>query len=262
MADNDQDVNTEVEQQETTATDSSAAETKAPEVAVNPMDAWEDKPKEDTTEAEKESDKPEEPAEKHPEGEAVENEAEEQPQAKKDANTRIRQLVAERNDLRKEVERLNSQTYKPKTAQELVDEGMDETKAEVEAIKQKMALDEYNRDVSDAQWTLHEDSSRVLQDFPMFDPDNKEEFDPELAAQAADLLDANLIRDPNTGQIIGSHVSPYQIYKPIADAHKKSAIAGQIKGQKATEQMLASAEVPASASHTQKKNPLMDLWST
>jgi hypothetical protein len=198
---------------------------------------------------------------------AEETQTEEQPlgkaeERKQQLNTDIRGLVEQRKALREEVERLNAQTYAPQTAEELIDEGMTPDNARVTALEQKLELSEYNNKVVEAQLALGEQSQKVITDFPMFNPDS-DEFDAEIAAQAAEALDKVLIRDPNTNAIIGSHLSPYQIYKPIADAYRKSAIEGQIKGQKANRKMLASVDAPTSATpRTPKTDPLLDILSS
>jgi hypothetical protein len=198
---------------------------------------------------------------------AEETKAEEQPLGKADErkqqlNTEIRGLVEQRKELREEIEKLNSQVYAPQTAEELVEQGLSPDNARVTALEQKLELSEYNNKVVEAQLELSEQSQKVLTDFPMFNPDSPE-FDADIAQEAAASLSASLIRDPNTGAIIGSHLSPYQIYKPIADAYKKSAIEGQIKGQKANKQMLASVDAPTSAAPREPKvDPLLAILSS
>lgn len=259
MSQDEQAVNEVVETQETTQPESAPVETKAPEVADKLLDALtsdEDKPVEEP--------KPEPEAEQEP---AEEPKVEEQPQGKAEErkaelNTEIRGLVEQRKALREEVERLNAQVYAPQTPEELVEQGMSEDNARVTALEQKLELNDYNNRVVEAQLALGEQSQKVLTDFPIFNP-NSEEFDADIAADAAEALAAALIRDPNTGAIIGSHLSPYQIYKPIADAYRKSALAGQIRGQKANKQMLASVDASSSAPPKQpKSDPLMDILTS
>ncbi len=174
-------------------------------------------------------------------------------------NTEIRDLVAQRNALKAEVAKAN-EVYQPATEQELVDDGMSATEAKVEALRQEIEIRDYNEKVADAQLTINSEANRVLTDFPMFNSDN-ENYDKELAEEAAALLQSNLILDPNTNQVIGSHVSPYQLYKTLARASGISGAKGQIKGQQATEQMLANADAGGTASPPKKAvDPVMALW--
>jgi len=181
-------------------------------------------------------------------------------------NTEIRDLVAQRNALRTEIEKVNSETYQPASEKELAEQVNPETggtysaiEAKVEAMRQASELRDYNDRVTEAQLTIESEANRVLNDFPIFNPDAKD-FDKELSDEAAELLNANLIKDPNTGQIIGSTVMPYQLYKTLARASGISAAKGQIKGQEDTEKMLANADAGGSSSPPAKeKDPLMDI---
>lgn len=183
-------------------------------------------------------------------------------------NVAIRDLVSARNALKAEVEKTNAEAYQVATEDELTDAVNPETgqnyssvEAKVEAMRQSQEMDKYNAQVADAQLTLHSEAERVISDFPLFNPDS-EQFDKELAEEAAGLLEANLIYDENTEQIIGSNVSPYKLYQTLAKAQGISTVKGQIKGQQATEKQLANADNANSAAPPQKpKDPLADLWS-
>jgi signal recognition particle GTPase len=272
MSQDENAVNTEVEVQESTAPESASEETKTPEVAdpiLDELTSDEDKPtivaetKEQPEEAEgEEESEPEETSE-----DTQETEAEEQPQGEEKplspkAENRFQQLANENKALREYIEKINAEVYKPQTTEELIDEGLSPELAEVRSLKQQLEVQEYNNRVVEAQTYLSQDSARVLSDFPIFDPDSPE-YQEDIAASAAEALEKSLIIDPNTKQIIGSHLSPYQIYKPIADAYEKSKVAGQIQGQKATEKMLANAEPRPSATPKQsKKDPLLEILSS
>jgi len=177
-------------------------------------------------------------------------------------NTEIRDLVSQRNALREEVTKANSEVYQPATEAELEADGMTELEAKVEAMRQAAAMDKYNNEVADTQLTLESESQRVLQDFPIFNQDS-DSYDKELADEAAELLQANLVIDPNSGQVIGSNVSPYQLYKTLARASGISETKGQIKGQEDAEKMLANTDTNSGVAPPAKpKDELMDLWTS
>lgn len=177
-------------------------------------------------------------------------------------NTEIRDLVARKNALQADVEKANAEVYQPATEDELTEQGMTAVEAKVEAMRQEREMEKYNSQVADAQLTIGHESNRVLQDFPIFNPDS-ESYDEELAGEASELLRANLILDPNTNQVIGSNVSPYQLYQTLARASGISATKGQLKGQQDTEQMLASADNAGSASPPKKpKDPVLDILAS
>lgn len=249
MADEASAVNEQVAPQESTATESAPVENKTPEVAESEQ-AKADKAvaeslsKQETDGEGNEGAKPTEPK-------ADETKAEEQPQGKAEErkqqlNNEIRDLVSQRNALRDEVQRRNSEVYQPATENELQEQGLSPEMAAIEAMKQERELERYNNQVAEAQLTLGSEASRAIRDFPMFDASSPE-YKPEIAARVDKLLGSNLVFDPNTGQVIGSNVSPYELYQSFAEAARLSAEAGQIKGQKATEQMLSRSDSTSNA---------------
>jgi hypothetical protein len=192
-------------------------------------------------------------------GEVTENvseepaeETDEQPQPKgaeerkQQLNNEIRDLVSKRNALREEVQRANAEVYQPATEEELQEQGLSPEMAAIEAMKQEREMERYNTQVAEAQLTLGSEAQTALRDFPMFDPSSPE-YKPEIAARADEILGSSLIFDQNSGQVIGSNVSPYKLYQSFAEAAQVSAQAGQIKGQKATETMLKNSDSVSNA---------------
>ena len=226
-----------------------------------------------------------EPAEDKDSEVETEGKAEETPPEKPltpKSENRFQTLANENRDLKRQVEQLTAQSYQPATEQELIDEVNPETgenynrlEAKFESYRQQQELDKYNGQVAESQSILGTESYRVMQDFPIFNPDS-EQYDAELGAEAAELLEANLIRDPNvpeidpvtgqqTGQgiIIGSNVSPYQLYKTLARAQGISTTKGQLKGQQAAEKMLANADTASSTAPAKKPvDPVLALWES
>lgn len=176
-------------------------------------------------------------------------------------NTEIRDLVAKRNELKREVSEANAQVYQPASEEELVEQGMSESDAKVEALKQQFAVRDYNDRVAEAQLTLESESDRVLREFSWANPDS-DEFNKDLAAEAADMLNANLLTDKNTGQVVGSNMSPYQIYKTLNTAIAANSVREREAGQKSTEEMLANADEGASKAPAKKSVSQLDtLWA-
>lgn len=182
-------------------------------------------------------------------------EGDDEDQPKKDASTRkeqlqteIRGLVSKRNELRTEVQKLNEQVYRTETKEELVDQGMDEHDAAIEAMKQENEMKDFNARVTDLNANLNIESLQVLADFPVFDPDSSE-FDKELADRAKAVYEraAQIKVDPKTGLVVSLNVLPYDIYKAFAETKSGGVASGQVKGQKSTEKMMASAEPRSSA---------------
>ena len=93
----------------------------------------------------------------------------------------------------------------------------------------------------------------------MFNPDSKE-YRKDIADEASALMSDSLIRDENTGAIIGSNISPYRLYKTLAASHNVSAQEGQLKGQQDTEKMLARADDTTNAApKVDKKDPILAI---
>lgn len=178
-------------------------------------------------------------------------------------NTEIRDLVSKRNAIREEVRSANNEAYQPATEEDLVAEGLSDTDAKLEAMRQREEMRDYNEKVSEAQLTIETEAQRVLTDFPMFDPDSSD-FNEELRDQAAELMNANLIFDSNTKQVIGSNVSPYKVYQTIATAAGASKTKGEIEGKRAAERQLANADSPSSTPPPSKKpeDALTALWAS
>lgn len=262
------------DEQESTKAESSPVETKEPEAKA------EDKPEVD--EGIKPSTAPELPEAKETEGEPEQSEVPEETdkptkadERKAQLNQEIRDLVSQRNSIKAEVAKATSDVYQPATENDLVDEGMSATEAKVEAMRQQLEVRDYNERVAEAQLTLGSESLRVMNDFPIFNPDS-DQYDQELAEEAAALLEPNLIRDPNVpeidqttgkptgrGLIIGSNVSPYKLYKTLDRASGISATKGQLKGQQAHQEMLANADTPGSVAPPKKAvDPVLSIWNS
>lgn len=237
---------------DTTATESAPAETQSTEVAeVDPFVQGlngEDAP----TETETDSQETEEST-------AEETEVEEQPREEEKelsskAQNRFQQLANDNRELREQIERYKAQEAQFANEQDLLNQinpetGEYYTPQEVERIafqqsreqmQQSIAEQRYELEVQQNQQSLASEVSKVLQEFPMFDKESAE-YNQDVAAQADQILEKSIIYDQN-GRVIGSNVSPYQLYSTIATAAKTSAAEGQVQGQKATEKMLAQAD--------------------
>lgn len=274
-----------VEPQDTTPADPAPAENNEPEVAddslLDVLSSDDDNPVIESTPP-KEEESPEEPESKEetpdPEKKVDEPKEEEQPLGEEEkplspkAENRFQRLANENRELKEQLTQIHNQVYGPPTAAELEEEGLSPEMAHVQALEKRLEVQEYTNKVYESQMGLSNESAQVIQDFPIFDPDSPN-FDPDIAASAAVALEKVLIRDPNVaeidpatgrptglGQIIGSHASPYEIYKPIADAYAKSQLAGEIKGRKAADQMLSQVDTPPSATPKEtKKDPLSEI---
>lgn len=227
----------------------------------------------------KEEAKAEPEAEETEEETQVESEETEKPQGKAEErkaqlNTEIRDLVSRRNAIKAEVEKKNAEVYQPATDKDLEGQPKDPDnpesavytalEAKVEAMRQDQEMRQFNERVAETQLKLSSDSERVLNDFPLFNPDSPQ-YNKELAEEAAQTLDSNLIRDENTGQIIGNNpgFDTYKFYNTLARAHGISTTQGQIAGQQAAEQMMANADSPGSTAPQKKaEDPIQKILAS
>jgi hypothetical protein len=233
----------QVEEQPTTATDSSTEETKETEVAET----------EDGFESEKETEGKESDDSKEQESEAVETDNEDKPRAKNAAENRIRTLANENRELKQKIESLN-QVYAPTPEQDLIEQGMSPEQAAVQSLREQIEVTEFNRRVTELNSTIESESAAVLNDFPIFDPESKD-YNEALAlrARAAFKKASAMQIDPNTGLVIQANVLPYDHYQSYADAYEEGAQKGKVSRQKANDQMLASVDVPSSAAPKQEQ---------
>ena len=230
-----------VETQETTAEDSSTEENK-----------------EETTTQETDGEQSEE--ESQDDTEEQTEETEEEPKAKNSANNRIRSLANENRQLKQQVEALNAQFYQPQTAEQLQEQGMDETQAQIEALRQEQVLSQANQHITSLNSDINMEALQVTHDFPMFDPDSKE-YNKDFAEMVAQeyMTASGMTTDPNTKLITQARVLPYDFYKSYARTYELGQKKGAIAGKRDYERTANAADVtPVASPKEEKKDPLME----
>lgn len=238
----------------------------------------EDAPSEqaEETESQEEPQQEAEAPKEEPEQNKPDDVAEEFNQLKGTTQERIRQLANERREYMRQLEQLQAQQAQFATEQQLLDQinpdtGDYFTPDEVarigayQRLQQQQAMTQqqaYETQVRMSQSQLLEEGERALTEFPQFDSNSKE-YDPELAKLVDPILEANTITDPNTGEVIGMRVSPYEILKSYADsiqrASAKAQTIGQAKAQQAQAKMLANVDRAPSASQATHDDDLDDF---
>lgn len=192
----------------------------------------------------------------------TEEESEEQSQGEKElapkSQNRFQTLANENRDLKEQIDRLKSQEAQIATEQGLLNEinpetGEYYTTQEIERVafqesreqqQQTLAQQRYDLEVQQNQQIISNEANQALQEFPMFD-ETSPSFDKELATQADKLLGQSLIIQD--GKIVGSTISPYQLYKTIATSAQAATTKGEVKAQRSTEKMLANADTTGSS---------------
>ena len=229
-------------------------EGKEPEEVKEQGVADADKSAEDEAKAQAPDSKPEETSSKNAET------------RKQQLNNEIRDKVAERNALRREIAELNKQKYQMKNMSDLptVDALMEQInpetgdyytrteaklariEAERELERETKKLDEYTENIVDNRLRLRDEADRVLKDFPMFD-ETSSSYDKDLATKAEQVAEKLLIKD-KSGEVIGSNGSIYDVYALVAAAVESAGKSGEIAGRKAAEKMMVSADVLGASS--------------
>lgn len=140
--------------------------------------------------------------------------------------------------------------------------------------QQSLAQERGQLEVQQNVERLASEASQIMQDVPMLrelnaDGTKNPEYNPEIATAYDSVLAENLLYqyqdgnvytaaqlmqsgiDPNAqARLVGSYNSPQKLATLVANAYKASAVSNQIKGQKATEQMLSQADNPSSSRPT------------
>lgn len=190
---------------------------------------------------------------------------------------RFRQMANSNRELQRQLQEVQARQAQFATEQQLLDQVNPETgdyytPEEVSRIgayqrlqtqQEQLEREAYETQIRMSQNQLIEDGERALKEFPQFDATSKD-FDPELSKLVEPVLQANAITDPNTGEVVGMRVSPYQLLKTYHDAlsrnsHKEQTI-GRAEAQRATEKMLANVDHAGSApvTKTEEKDPILE----
>lgn len=245
-----------------------AAEKDVMEMSLDELDGGTDSDLEESAE-----ETPQESEEGSTEQNSEQSEQGEKPLAPKSEN-RFQKLANDNRELRERIAKLTSQETQVATEQELMGEINPETgdyyspqEAERiarhqtnENLSQSLAQERYVLEVQANQEALSSEAVKALEEFPIFDERSKD-YRPELATQADNLLKQSLIFDQN-GTLVGSQLSPYQLYKTIADSTQVNNPQIQAKAQRSVEKMLANADRVGDASQATKtkSDPMMDAF--
>lgn len=193
---------------------------------------------------------------------------------------RIAELEAEKARIATEqdlVNEINPDTGEYYTPQEIERISWQQSReAQAERVNQEM----YQLQVQQNQQAIEDEAAQVAE-LDLFNPKSKD-FNQEIVAEYAQTLNENLIYvlpdgrqatrsdlmangfNPDTqATLVGSNVSPLKLAKLIANSYTSAKTQGQTIGQanaqRATERMLASADVTGSSSQATAKDDASDF---
>lgn len=227
-----------------TTTDDNNVTPVEPTTQVTDTPSEEPKTEEVKTEAEETpaetegTDKPEESTDESVDTEEVDKPAEKADPT--DPKEIARREFQQRQKTRQSVEKTIDDTYQPKSKEDLINEGLSEAKAEVEALRQEIEFEKTRSRIAEVNANLQVDAQNVLKDFPIFNPDDKDNYDPEFAQKVQDRYQrvARLQTDEN-GIVLNAEEGLYDFYADMAELYKGGTDKGKDQGQKDALKMLS-----------------------
>jgi hypothetical protein len=200
-----------------------------------------------------EGDAPEAPAE--PEEQKPEIPEETPLETEAERAKRFYELRQEQKQHRRAVEQAVSQNYQPQPVEQLVQHFLDqgytqfeaEMKADSEVRNQREQLQETRTQVAELNMRINTEAVQVMHDFPVFDPTSPE-YDKDFANKASAMYEraAGVMKDPKTGVIVATNLTPYEFYKNLADLRASGQTQAQLKAQKAAEAQMARVDAQPS----------------
>lgn len=189
--------------------------------------------------------------------------ADEDPQKTEDANKQTpeeakaereraaRQSWQERQRTRSQIADQIDQHYAPRTEEQLMEEeGLSETDAKIEAIREEAAYKERRAAIAELNAGMQAEAVNISNDFPIFNP-NSPEYDPEFEKEVeiAYKTAARLQVDEN-GIITNAEVPLYDFYQRMAGIYSRGASKGAQQGQQDMAAMVGRTENPGGSSST------------
>lgn len=201
---------------------------------------------------------------------------------KEQLNSEIRELVAQRNAIREETSRLIKEKYgaqtngQVKTEDELVNDINPETgdyytraearaeitKNRLDQLEQERQREEYASQIAESRFTMEQEATQVVKDFPMFNSQS-DQYNKELATEAAEILSGAIEKDPQTGMEIGCKIPIYKFYSMLAKAAESAKKQGEIAGREAAQKMMGSVDTISNGhSRSGASDEINDLWDS
>lgn len=167
----------------------------------------------------------------------------------------------DRQRTRQQVTQQIDETYGPKTADDLVNEGLDQNAAQIEALRQEFAFKEQRAQIAEMNANLQAEAVNVLNDFPVFNPNSKQ-YDAEFTTQVQEAYKtASRLQTDERGIVLNAEVPLYDFHKQMASIYSRGASKGTQQGQQEAVKMLSRTEAVGGSSSTSgnTSNDLADL---
>jgi hypothetical protein len=156
----------------------------------------------------------------------------------------------ERQRAKSDATRVINENYSAPTEEQLVEQGMSEQEAKVQAAIEQLSFERERTRVAELNAGLRDEAVQVQQTMGMFNP-NSPDYDKEFSEQVGEAYKqyARVQIDEN-GIIMNADVSLLDYYKQQYDLYNRGLSRGQQKAQANSEQMLARTENPGGSSST------------
>ncbi|HEX4774758.1 MAG TPA: hypothetical protein VH234_04545 [Candidatus Saccharimonadales bacterium] len=162
------------------------------------------------------------------------------------------QAFQQRQRARTQVAQQIDQVYAPKSEEDLVNEGMDQQSAQVEALRQEMLFKEQRTQIAELNATLRSEAVEAMHDMPVFD-ENSKNYDPAFTQQVqAAYLRASRLQADDNGIVLNAELPLYDFYKSMYDIYERGNTQGATQQQQDAAAMLANVENPGGSSSTSK----------
>lgn len=186
-----------------------------------------------------EGESPEEPAQPSEDDEAV----------KKARNAEMaKRRIDDKKKLQRQFAEAVDTNYAPKTKDEFVEEGFDEHKAEIEALRQEVQFDKTRTYLAELNSGLKVDAQQVLSDFSIFDeksPDYDAEFAQKTQERYERIARLEKTKLDDGSEIVTRAEEPlYDFFAEEVANYNRGKEQGQTVGQKETLKMMSRSESP------------------
>lgn len=165
-----------------------------------------------------------------------------------------RQAYLERQQTRRAAEQAIDQNYRPKTEDDLLEEGLDPVDAKIQAIREDMEYREQRAFIAEQTANVRSDVIGVLNDFPVFNPDSKD-YDPDFTKEVEEAYQtAARLQTTDDGLILNAEVPLYEFHKRMAGIYSRGQSRGQQQEASEVIQTMARTEAAVGSSSSSSKS--------
>lgn len=164
----------------------------------------------------------------------------------KDSNQQYQAWI-ERQRTRNDVTQKINQEYAPPSEQQLVEQGLSEQEARIEAKLQEVNFAQERSRVAELNAGMRDEAVQVQQQFDIFNPSSPN-YDKEFTEQVGDNYKRDARVQQDGDMILNADVPLYDYYQQWYNSYNRGLSRGTQQAQANSEQMLARTENPGGSS--------------